>query len=69
MQRNNQLVQMKAGGKGWTREATVQQNVMQGGGGATRCNMTTSRQTRGNQEEKSATGDSTSQGSGSALQE
>ncbi len=69
MQRGSQPVQMKAGGWGWTHEAAALRKVMQGGGGATRCNMTTSRQTRGNQEEKWTRGGSSLQGRGGISRE
>jgi hypothetical protein len=68
MQSDNQPVQMKAGGQGWTCEAAAQQKVTRGGGGATRCNMSTSRQRRGNWEEKWTRGGGMLQGRGGALQ-
>jgi hypothetical protein len=59
---NNQPVQMKVRGKGWTREAVVRQKVTQGGGDAIRWDMTIGQQMRGNQEEKWTTGGGASQG-------
>jgi hypothetical protein len=47
----------------------MQQKMPQGGGGASRCNMSTSRQTRGNQAEKWTRGGSTAQDRGTVLRE
>jgi hypothetical protein len=55
---------MKAGGEGWTQEVVALQKMTQGGGGATGCHMTTSRQTRGNREEKWLQGGSALQSGG-----
>jgi hypothetical protein len=69
MQCKNQPVRVKAGGKGWTCEMVARQKVTQGGGGATRFNMTTSQKTRGNREEKWTTGGGASRGRGCSLRE